>query len=138
MNKVSKCGLLIIFFFQAEDGIRDADVTGVQTVLFRSENPELFREGNYESLNFGGAFADCAIGFVRRRGDRAIIAIVPRLSSRVGFLSIGERWQDTHVVLPSTLSNLRDVFCDREVRAENSQLRLAMAMSQLPFAILEN
>ena len=24
------------FFFQAEDGIRDADVTGVQTVLFRS------------------------------------------------------------------------------------------------------
>ena len=25
-----------IFFFQAEDGIRDRDVTGVQTVLFRS------------------------------------------------------------------------------------------------------
>src|SRR3989442_6320422 len=24
------------FFFQAEDGIRDADVTGVQSVLFRS------------------------------------------------------------------------------------------------------
>ena len=24
------------FFFQAEDGIRDRDVTGVQTVLFRS------------------------------------------------------------------------------------------------------
>ena len=25
-----------VFFFQAEDGIRDRDVTGVQTVLFRS------------------------------------------------------------------------------------------------------
>ena len=28
--------LLSFFFFQAEDGIRDRDVTGVQTVLFRS------------------------------------------------------------------------------------------------------
>src|SRR5690554_7277579 len=27
------------FFFQAEDGIRDADVTGVQRVLFRSYSP---------------------------------------------------------------------------------------------------
>ena len=25
-----------VFFFQAEDGIRDRDVTGVQRVLFRS------------------------------------------------------------------------------------------------------
>src|SRR5207245_3512879 len=28
--------ILIIFFFQAEDGIRDATVTGVRRVLFRS------------------------------------------------------------------------------------------------------
>src|SRR6202051_2096584 len=28
-----------IFFFQAEDGIRDAHVTGVQSVLFRSGRP---------------------------------------------------------------------------------------------------
>jgi len=100
----------------------------------RRENPELFREGNYESLNFGGAFADCAIGFVRRHGDRAIIVIVPRLSSRVGFPPIGDRWRDTHVVLPFDLLNLRDVFCDRELRAVNSHLKLAEAMSHLPFA----
>jgi (1->4)-alpha-D-glucan 1-alpha-D-glucosylmutase len=107
-----------------------------QLLHLRRENAELFREGNYEPLNFGGAFADCAIGFTRRYGDRAIIVIVPRLSSRVGFPPIGDRWQDTHVVLPSGLPNLRNVFSDREVRAENSQLRLAVAMSQLPFAVL--
>jgi (1->4)-alpha-D-glucan 1-alpha-D-glucosylmutase len=101
----------------------------------RREDSELFREGNYESLNFGGAFANCAIGFVRRHGDRAIIVVVPRLSSRVGFPPIGDRWQDTHVVLPSGLLNLRDVFCDRELRAENSQLQLAEAMSHVPFAV---
>ena len=104
----------------------------------RRENPELFREGIYEPINFGGAFADCAIGFVRRHRDRAIIVIVPRLSSRVGFPPIGDRWQDTHVVLPAGMSNLRDVFSDRKVRVENSQLRLAVAMSQLPFAVLQS
>jgi (1->4)-alpha-D-glucan 1-alpha-D-glucosylmutase len=104
----------------------------------RRENSELFREGNYEPLNFGGVFADCAIGFVRRHGDRAIIVVVPRLSSRVGFPPVGDRWQDTHVVLPSGLFNLRDIFCDRELRAENSQLKLAEAMSQLPVAVFQN
>src|SRR5215813_6836225 len=29
----------VVFFFQAEDGIRDADVTGVRRVLFRSTSP---------------------------------------------------------------------------------------------------
>jgi (1->4)-alpha-D-glucan 1-alpha-D-glucosylmutase len=104
----------------------------------RRENPELFREGIYEPINFGGAFADCAIGFVRRHRNRAIIVIVPRLSSRVGFPPIGDRWQDTHVVRPAGMSNLRDVFSDRKVRVENSQLRLAVAMSQLPFAVLQS
>jgi len=104
----------------------------------RRENPELFHEGIYEPINFGGAFADCAIGFVRRDRDRAIIVIVPRLSSRVGFPPIGDRWQDTHVILPAGLSDLRDVFSDRKVRVENSQLRLAVAMSQLPFAVLQS
>jgi (1->4)-alpha-D-glucan 1-alpha-D-glucosylmutase len=101
----------------------------------RRANAELFREGNYEAINFGGAFADCAIGFVRRRRDRAIVVIVPRLSSRVGFPPVGERWQDTHANLASGLSALRDVFSDREVRAENSQLKLSEAMVQLPFAV---
>ena len=48
----------------------------------RRDNAELFREGSYEPMNFGGAFVDCAIGFVRRRQDRAIVVIAPRLSSR--------------------------------------------------------
>jgi (1->4)-alpha-D-glucan 1-alpha-D-glucosylmutase len=104
----------------------------------RRENPELFREGNYESLNFAGAFADCAIGFARRHGDRAMIVIVPRLSSHVGFPPVGDRWQDTHLVVPPDLSNLRDVFCDRDLRVENSQLKLTEAMSQLPFAVFQN
>jgi (1->4)-alpha-D-glucan 1-alpha-D-glucosylmutase len=104
----------------------------------RRDNAELFRKGNYEPINFSGAFADCAIGFARRHNDRAIVVIVPRLSSRVGFPPVGERWQDTHANLASGLSGLRDVFHDREVRAENSQLKLSEAMAQVPFAVLAN
>ena len=29
-------GVCVVFFFQADDGIRDSTVTGVQSVLFRS------------------------------------------------------------------------------------------------------
>src|SRR5690349_22130547 len=35
----SPLSLAFFFFFQAEDGIRDLYVTGVQTVLFRSAGP---------------------------------------------------------------------------------------------------
>src|SRR2546429_2305199 len=37
INSLSICVRVICFFFQAEDGIRDVAVTGVQTWLFRSE-----------------------------------------------------------------------------------------------------
>jgi (1->4)-alpha-D-glucan 1-alpha-D-glucosylmutase len=104
----------------------------------RRDNAELFREGSYEAINFGGAFTGCAIGFVRRHQDRAIVVIVPRLSSRIGFPPVGERWQDTHADLARGLSSLRDVFSDREVNAENSQLKLSEAMSELPFAVFTN
>ena len=33
-------GSVDFFFFQAEDGIRDIGVTGVQRVLFRSQTPQ--------------------------------------------------------------------------------------------------
>ena len=44
-----------VFFFQAEDGIRDRDVTGVQSVLFRS----FFLSSSFERLRLrsrGGVF----------------------------------------------------------------------------------
>ncbi|PYI77747.1 MAG: hypothetical protein DMF04_05570 [Verrucomicrobia bacterium] len=101
----------------------------------RRDNAELFREGSYEPLNVTGRFAECAIAFLRCHHDRTIVVIVPRLSSRVGFPPVGERWQDTQIVLPSGVNCLRDVFSDHDLRVENSQLKLAVAMSQLPFAV---
>jgi (1->4)-alpha-D-glucan 1-alpha-D-glucosylmutase len=104
----------------------------------RRENRELFHEGEYIPLNFTGTLADCVIGFVRQRNEAAVLVIVPRLSSRVGFPPVGEKWQDTTAVLPESLGgkNLRNVFCTGEMQPADSQLRIAHAMSQLPFAVL--
>ena len=45
------CCMLGFFFFQAEGGIRDRDVTGVQSVLFRSLS---FFRGKSSSSSFRG------------------------------------------------------------------------------------
>jgi (1->4)-alpha-D-glucan 1-alpha-D-glucosylmutase len=106
----------------------------------RRENPELFRSGSYESLGSAGQFASCVISFARAQLDKTAVVIVPRLSSRVGFPPIGERWGDTMISLPDRLGaqTMRDVFVDREVPMNNAQIKLSDAMAQLPFAVLMN
>jgi (1->4)-alpha-D-glucan 1-alpha-D-glucosylmutase len=104
----------------------------------RRDNPELFREGTYEPLKFTGTFAECVIGFMRHRNGGAVLVIVPRLSSRVGFPPIGEKWQDTSALLPEGFSEngFRDVFCTCELQPQSAQLNLATTMGRLPFAVL--
>jgi (1->4)-alpha-D-glucan 1-alpha-D-glucosylmutase len=104
----------------------------------RRDNRELFHQGEYEPLRFTGAFADCAIGFVRKRNEAAVVVIAPRLSSRVGFPPVGDKWQDTVAVLPEPLGGkvFRDVFCSGEISIENSQIKLTHGMSRFPFAVL--
>ncbi|PZR76972.1 MAG: malto-oligosyltrehalose synthase [Chthoniobacterales bacterium] len=111
----------------------------VQRLLhLRRENPELFREGTYEPLQFTGAFAECAIGFVRQRKEATLVVIVPRLSARIGFPPVGERWQDTSVVFKEGFVQkpLREAFSTRELQPNEPQVQLAHALSELPFAVL--
>src|SRR5215213_4931879 len=81
---------------------------------FRREHPELFLHGNYEPLVVTGTHAESVLAFAREHDGERIVVIAPRLSSRVGFPAIGERWQDTSVQLPNGQS-ARDLFTGREV-----------------------
>ena len=113
----------------------------VQRLLhLRRENAELFREGNYEALSTQGTLAGSVVGFMRKQDEKALVVFVPRISSRVGFPPIGQRWGDTAVAISESMRSklFRDVFTDREIKAENSHVRLADAMSELPFAVLES
>ena len=107
---------------------------------FRGERADLFQKGNYLPLRANGAFADCVIAFARRLDRQSVIVIVPRLSSRVGFPPIGDRWKDTTIELPEgfPLERWRQVVTGHEFWVKNREIRIADALSILPVAILAN
>jgi len=109
-----------------------------QALHLRNERVDLFRSGEYLPLRATGAFADYCISFARQLDRDWAIVIVPRLSSRIGFPPIGDRWKDTAIELPENLSfeSGREIFTGRELSIKNRQIRVAEAMSILPFAML--
>src|SRR3989442_14706002 len=97
----------VFFFFQAEDGIRDADVTGVQTCAlpiweFTAAAISLFRR----AMISGGVFAGAARAFQERSEER-----------RVGEEG-RSRWSPYH------LKKKRLQNCDRESCTEHSEHEL--------------
>ena len=111
-----------------------------RALRLRAEHVDLFQLGSYLSLRMTGTFADCCVAFARQLDKKWIVVLAPRLSSRLGFPPIGEHWQDTAVELPEALAieRGREIFTGREVPIQNRQIRVADAMSTLPFAIVAN
>jgi (1->4)-alpha-D-glucan 1-alpha-D-glucosylmutase len=107
---------------------------------FRREHGALFRQGKYLPLDASGTFADCCVAFGREHEGGWIVVVVPRLSSRVGFPPTGDKWKDTIVELPESLSRdgARELFTDRDLHADNGALKLSEAMALLPFAVYAN
>jgi (1->4)-alpha-D-glucan 1-alpha-D-glucosylmutase len=112
-----------------------------QKVLrFRQEQSELFRSGNYVPVAATGSLAESCVSFIREFGGRWILVIAPRLSSRVGFPPVGEKWQDTGLELPENLElkNARELFANREISFADRRLNVSDALSMLPFAVVTN
>jgi (1->4)-alpha-D-glucan 1-alpha-D-glucosylmutase len=107
---------------------------------FRREHVELFQRGEYLPLMPGGTLAESCVSFARQLGDQWIVVIAPRVSSRVGFPPIGESWQDTTLEIPETLplEHAHDLFICRPVSAQDRQVKVADALSILPFAVITN
>src|SRR5260221_8911312 len=57
LNFTYSCTIIFFFFFQAEDGIRDHCVTGVQTCALPISEPQKAREG-YQQVFAKGFVAD--------------------------------------------------------------------------------
>jgi (1->4)-alpha-D-glucan 1-alpha-D-glucosylmutase len=107
---------------------------------FRQHHLDVFQQGSYLPLRATGPFADSCISFAREVDGRWIAVIAPRLSSRVGFPPIGDKWQDTILDLPEMLTtkNAADVFTGIHLRVERRQLHLGDALSILPVAVITN
>src|SRR6266498_4334161 len=93
-------GLLFFFFFQAEDGIRDADVTGVQTCalpIYRDDlsplvepavGADLMRRLGLAALGAGGP------------GRRRHLVVRPALAAAgLGMTSFGQGHRSTPILL---------------------------------------
>jgi (1->4)-alpha-D-glucan 1-alpha-D-glucosylmutase len=112
-----------------------------QRVLqLRREHVDLFQRGEYLALAVNGTFAECCVSFARRLGNQWIVVIAPRLSSRLGFPPVGERWKDSALELPETLSfeNPHNLFTCRDLHHERRQISIADAITILPFAVITN
>jgi len=107
---------------------------------FRREQADLFERGGYSPLTASGTFAECCVSFGRELAGKWIVVIAPRLTSRVGFPPVGERWKDTSIELPETfaLENAHDLFTCRAIHHEGRKVSISDAMSILPFAMITN
>jgi (1->4)-alpha-D-glucan 1-alpha-D-glucosylmutase len=107
---------------------------------FRHEHADLFQRSEYLPLKVSGTFAECCVSFVRRRADKWIVVIAPRLSSRVGFPPVGEPWKDTALEFPRTLSlaQAHDLFTCQPLPVRDRELKVADALSILPLAVITN
>ena len=107
---------------------------------FRRDHPALFRHGKYLPLSANGTFADCCVGFVREHEGNWIAVLATRLSSRVGFPPIGEKWKDTTVAFPESLSpeGAREMFTGHKLGLAGEAMKLSDAMATLPFAVYTN
>ncbi len=106
----------------------------------RREHAEFFRCSRYIPLQAIGAFADCVVAFAREDGDRSLVVLATRLSSRLGFPPTGERWKDTAIKLPESLSAgpMAEMFTKRTLRLNDDSLNLEEAMAVFPFAVYTN
>ena len=109
-------------------------------LLFRRNHLELFQFGSYLPLSVAGTFAECCVGFAREHEDRFILVLAPRLTSRIGFPPLDDRWGDTSVQLPEGFKNkiAQDIFTSEVRNLQGSSLALAQIFSTLPFAVLTN
>jgi (1->4)-alpha-D-glucan 1-alpha-D-glucosylmutase len=107
---------------------------------FRREHVDLFRRGNYLPIATSGTFADCCVSFAREFEGQWIVVIAPRISSRIGFPPIGDKWKDTTVDLPESLSlgKARELFTDRGIRVDGRRLNVGEGLLIFPFAAVTN
>jgi (1->4)-alpha-D-glucan 1-alpha-D-glucosylmutase len=109
----------------------------------RHTNRNVFLEGQYTSLRATGPKRDSVIACVRHHGDTWIIAVAPRLPSRlseVGEFPLGERvWESSELILPAAAPRTwSNVFTGErpEVIPAFDNLRLSEIFSRFPIALL--
>ena len=113
-----------------------------QSLALRARWVEVFRDGNYLPLMVHGEHAAHVCAFARHHGNRSIIAIVPRLVTRLlgerNILPMGsEVWGDTVLEIPSESIGIEwsNVFTGERYMATN-KFELGRLLTHFPICLL--
>ncbi len=99
-------------------------------LALRNERSALFQRGSYKPVEIEGEFAAHCVAFTRKLDESQVLVIAPRLSGRVGFPPIGERWRDTALNLGG---NWRNIFSGETLSGDG--LTVAGALAKLPVGV---
>ena len=106
---------------------------------FRKNNKDLFLSGDYEALPASGSHSSGILGYMRRKGKKIIIVIVPlgNPSTTGEEMPTGINvWGDTSLAVPENASGMyTDIFTGREFPV-NGSVRAGEAFSVFLFSVL--
>ncbi|MFP4537041.1 MAG: malto-oligosyltrehalose synthase [Dichotomicrobium sp.] len=111
-------------------------------LALRARKPRLFAEGDYQPLPVSGPRADNLVAFARVLGPEAVITMAPRLPlGLLGGLSEPrvpvERWQETTLKLPDTISRYSwNNVLDETSTAAQQGVNIAKCLAKFPCALL--
>ncbi len=123
------------------DGRIKMFITAAAIRLRRSWS-QVFVDGSYVPLMASGPASDHIVAFVRQHGHRAIVTVVPRLSStlrrRIGASGPGEEWINTTLLLPEVLADacLKNIVTGEVSRVTDRTLEASALFRSCPVALL--
>jgi (1->4)-alpha-D-glucan 1-alpha-D-glucosylmutase len=104
-------------------------------LALRHERGELFRKGAYRPIRAVGSKADNVVAFARSHGERHVLTIATRLSSRLG--AGDDRWGDTRLELPAELGDVRwRSWLASDSSVYHGTLQLSTLLRTIPVAVL--
>ncbi|MDR6609388.1 malto-oligosyltrehalose synthase [Pseudomonas synxantha] len=113
-----------------------------RTLNLRAEHAELFRRGTYQALEVVGSEAHRVLGFVRERGGKRAIVIVPIRCAELQENGANPQvhaplWGDTRVKLPFTVpdEHLQGLFSGIKV-TKHRELTVCAALGDFPVNLI--
>jgi (1->4)-alpha-D-glucan 1-alpha-D-glucosylmutase len=101
---------------------------------FRSANPALFAQGEYEPLTASGPKAGLICAFLRRLADSEMIVAVARFPAH---LEADPSWAETTLCMPKGAPRTwQNLFTAAELAITNDTIQAAQLFEQLPIAVL--
>jgi (1->4)-alpha-D-glucan 1-alpha-D-glucosylmutase len=112
-----------------------------KTLCLRTQQPDVFQQGEYLPVEVQGAKANHVVTLIRRYESTSVLVVAPRLAAallnNVDIAPVGSRvWEDTRITLPTYAgqNKCRNVLTGKTLDAA-AEIRVSEALAELPVAL---